>query len=213
MKRITVIVIFTLLSLTVLGQKENGKKEHHIEYYHALEVGFGYGLNGSTFTFAGDVTPSIFCRNMWSIELHELQGIRFNPHLILSAEYGINFSYAYANPDIIHFNTPGSVPNTICDMYRIKFMLGLNFKYLILKNKKCTPLVMVNYLPLGIQSTSTVHYPGGTECKNLDFMGGSTGLYAGVDCKTSKLQSLYVAMGYEFSQNPLLNLKIGICFK
>lgn len=210
MKKIFLIIAILVASTSfIIAQTEPQTHKNKIQYLHAVEAQAGYNIFVDNYGLLIYATPKEFTygefHHCWSVGLHELHGVQFNPHLSLAAVLGMNFLKMYPNKEAYQSNNP-TFPQPYPELYILKFNLGLNFKYTILKNYKWSPFLAVEICPIGVELQGikpNVRYA------NLWQRSWEGSIAAGAHYRFKDRQSVYVSMGYElpFSQ---LFLSVGV---
>ncbi|MDY6348773.1 MAG: hypothetical protein SPL42_10175 [Bacteroidales bacterium] len=230
MKKMTLFITLVFTVSYLNAQKNEKRERHNIRYYH--EVGINsliclYGSPGLDIISRNEFIPT---KTPWGIGLYELHGIKFNPHLILSAELNLNFIHATANYNyvdgyytIVDENgnplLPGMPERKVspCNINGVNFHFGVNLKYIILKKFKWSPTLELSVLPIGFAAYSTKGYPRqydynyNGEVKLFD-RSAMLAIYAGANYKVKDRQSLNLSVGYRIPGNALL-LKVGYQFR
>jgi len=199
MKKIIVTTSILLISWVVSAQQDvSYSKQKKIQYYHAIETDAIFGLNEM------GIYPFLGNYQSWGASVRELHGIRFNPHLILSAEIGSDFYY------FSDLNHKQDCP----DMFRMTFMLGVNFKYIMLKKSKWSPFLMLDCMPLGIgmigEKQPIRKWNSEEKYNRFDFSVGEIGVFLGANYNFGELQSVSMALGYVYGFSSELRLRVGI---
>ncbi len=176
MKKIIIFNIFVLFSASVFGQNETfsdhpQKKEKKIGYYHAVDLGTGFGASKN---------HNSYCKPQpWTVFVNETHGIQFNPHLML----GLNIGFMYISP---------AACNSYC--HDLAFNYGLSFRYTILKNK-WSPfllLTMGNGFEIFVPEENT-----SWRMKAQFIQGVNTSLYAGCRYEFGCHKEVSGALGFE----------------
>ena len=199
MKKIVITISILLLCLVVSAQQDvSNPKQKKVQYYHAIETDAIFGLNEI------GIYPFSSNYQAWGASVRELHGIRFNPHLILSAEIGSDFYY------FSELNHKQDCP----DMFRMTFMLGVNFKYIMLKKSKWSPFLMLDCMPIGIgmigEKQSIRKWNSEEKYNRFDFSAGEIGVFVGANYTFGERQGVSMAVGYVYGCCSELRLRIGI---
>lgn len=218
MEKIFITVLFGSLITFLYAQNDTIKPKTKISYYHETAVSGMYGLSENYGIGVMSNNEYIPTKNLWGIGIHELHGIQFNPHLILSAEIDFIFSKSYADYDGVYNAFVEHI--TPCDVISYRFMVGLNLKYIILKRFNWSPYLEINYQN-GLLSTTTKGYPSDdlpdyahSFDREIQYISRTfyASAFAGASYKVNDRQRLYLGLGYMFPGNILLT-KIGYQFR
>ncbi|MCR4858038.1 MAG: hypothetical protein K5890_07565 [Bacteroidales bacterium] len=199
------VVIIVLFNNNIIAQADTKSNKDKIQYLHSVEAKIDCNIkpNGYMYEMFKNRRYSVQVRfnQCLGVGLHELHGVQFNPHLSLSAVIGVDFLKLYP------YNDNTLSPLTCPKMYVMDFLLGLNFKYTILKQYKWSPLLVVEACPISAELYRFV-YP--TRICRDDWQ--RSGLYSfsmGAQCRFKDRQSVYAALGYEAVWSQLF-LTIGV---
>ncbi len=207
MKKIFNTIGIIILMASLNAQSLDVGQKRKMQYYHSIEINGGYSLLDGYDEFIKYDNKDIMApfNKIWSVGIRELQGIQFNPHLSLALELGLDFRKGYADgPNFRRIYPWIAVPYP--NIYFLDFSLGLNLKYTVLKNYRWSPLLMMDFSPLGISARglqSSFH-----EDRDWSYRMGWN-ISAGVQYRFRDRQSVYAALGYEVVWSQL-NLTIGV---
>lgn len=206
MKKILILVaIIALFNNNIIAQANTESHKDKIQYVHSIEAKIGCNIksNGYMYEMFKHRRYSVQARfnHCIGVGLHELHGVQFNPHLSLSAVIGVDFLklYPYNNNTL----SPGTNPK----MNVMDFLLGLNFKYTILKQYNWSPFLMVEACPISAELYRFV-YPTNI-CRNDWQRSGFYSFSMGAQYRYKDRQSVYAALGYEAVWSQLF-LTIGV---
>ena len=192
-----------------IAQTETKTHKNKIQYLHAVEAKAGYNIFVDNYGMLIRFTPEEITvgefHNCWSVGLHELHGIQFNPHLSLAAVVGMDFLKMYPHEEAFQTCNP-TYPQPYPELCILKFNLGLNFKYTILKNYRWSPFLAVEVCPISAELHRQVPH----DFYSLTWLRSWSGSFAaGAQFRFKERQSVYVSAGYElpFSQ---LFLSVGV---
>ncbi len=209
MKKILLSVVFMTVCLCSFAQGQE-KKANKIQYYHEAGISALYAPNDVDLIDPLNDYTSVPFNNLFGVCLHELHGIKFNPHLILSAEFDVYFRYSIA--DKVHSLYP-------CDMFGFGFLMGLDFKYIMLKKYNWSPYLEISLTPLGFATATTRGYPvqhpnpigTRTELYGVNHT-GEYSVFAGANYKVKERQSLNISVGYRILSETFM-LRVGYQFR
>ena len=177
----TIIIIFLLLSgISMIYGQTSTEKKRSISYYHSVDVGLEIGC------FKG---YSQYQTYPWGLSIKETHAIQFNPHIV----FGLNIGFEYANLNDY-------------DLYSL--FACLDFRYIMLKNTKWSPLLMCNFgAGGGFEGLKSQRPDYGIKGCNSVFELKSA-LYLGANYEYKPMKSLYMAVGYEIDWGCLV-FKVG----
>lgn len=208
MKKTFLLFVIGLVSLSATAQDTKQKVKYKPEYHHEAGVSSWYGFGDNYGLYLLDRNENIPTKNLWGIGLYELHGIRFNPHFILSAEISAKFHYSYADHNSFHDGI-----TTPCDVYGLRFLVGINFKYIILKKYRWSPYIEANYLGGVLIHRTKGYNPRVVDGEITKFRTVvDLSICAGATYRITEQKGLFLGAGYQFPDNALL-LKVGYQFR
>ena len=184
------------------------KRKSKVSYYHAL--GVDYVLQ----PFAMEYDNQKYYE--MGVRLHVLNGIQFNPWLILSLDF--QFAYTHGYDEDLTFVMPmkgisNGSKNGLRSFENIGFKLGLDFRYRWFNRFKWSPVIGIAGGP-SIELTSYPLQDG--EFKSYWGWGGYISYYLGCSYRYRNNKQLWfgaswtVDFGYVFIAIPLLGFRFEI---
>lgn len=210
MKKIFSLLVVTLFFANLItAQTEPKTHKNKIQYLHAVEAHIGYNIFVDNYGLLIYASPEVFIdgefHHCWSLGLHELHGIQFNPHLSLAAVLGMDFLKMYPHKENFQISNP-TYPQPYPELYILKFNLGLNFKYTILKNYKWSPFLAVEVCPISAAMRGLIPHDVYSVRWQREWSGSFA---AGAHFRFKDRQSVYVSTGYELPYSQLF-LSVGV---
>jgi hypothetical protein len=183
-------ILFILLFGCICGmaQPENQPPKKHIEYYHAIDVGAGFGIllykNNNSCTRG--------------VSVRETHGILIRQHLVV----GLNLEFKYDN---ISFRKYQHEPG----FHALGFSTGLNLRYLVLKKFKWSPLLMFNWnVGMYTQGKKDQNPVRWEEVRGVYY---NISFFSGCNYRFKDGKSVYALLGCDISY-PGPAMRIGIRF-
>lgn len=205
-KYFSLIVIITISVNIAISQTDTKQYKNTIQYLHAIEVKAGYTLIENGYDLYdifrhrkySIVVPFKQC---WGVGVHELHGIYFNPHFSLSVVIGMDFLKLYADRE-----QASLFPEPYPKKYVLDFLLGLDFKYTLLKKYNWSPFLELEVCPVSAELYGLKHPDHAYQNWQR---GGLCSLSMGALYRFNDRQSIYAALGYEAVWSQLF-LKVGV---
>ncbi|MBO4504109.1 MAG: hypothetical protein J5730_04800 [Bacteroidales bacterium] len=210
MKKTTIFLCTFFAAHLLFAQTESKPHKNKLQYLHALEARAGYNIIDSHSMFIDHNHTLAPFNHCWSVGLHEIHGMQFNPHISLSAVIGVNFhkmypdKKAYLSDQEVFHDSDLSYSWPYPNLYVLDFELGLNFKYIILKKRKWSPYLTLEVCPI---SAELIRLQGSTY--RDWYRRGSASFIAGAQYSFKDRQSVYAALGYELAFSQLF-LSVGV---
>ena len=204
--------IFSLLAVTlvfanlIIAQTDTKQHKNTIQYLHAMEVNAGYTLIENGYDLYDifrhrKYSVEVPFKQCWGVGVHELHGIQFNPHFSLSAVIGVDFLKLCTDKEEVSL-----IPELYPKTYVLDFMLGINFKYTILKKYNWSPFLELEVCPISAELYG-FKYPD-HHYHNWQ-RGGLYSFSMGAQYRFKDHQSVYAALGYEAVWSQLF-LSVGV---
>lgn len=193
---------------TQTDKNQPEKRKSKVSYYHAL--GVDYVLQ----PFAMEYDNQKYYE--MGVRLHVLNGIQFNPWLILSLDF--QFAYTHGYDEDLAFVMPmkgisNGSKNGLRSFENVGFKLGLDFRYRWFNRFKWSPVIGIAGGP-SIELTSYPLQDG--EFKSYWGWGGYISYYLGCSYRYRNNKQLWfgaswtVDFGYVFIAIPLLGFRFEI---